>query len=122
MSALLDGELEPKRASQLQLEVASDAMLQVEFEELARVDASLRTMAQDAGFIPDVAFPAERAIARPLSSLVALSCALVLVRFLPKLIDIFALGIALQLTAAVMIAFTIVRLFRQQSSTVASTI
>ena len=122
LSALLDDELNPERASQLRSEVASDAMLRAEYEELARIDADLRAMADEASFLPKVELPAERATAWHLPTGVDVTCALVLVRFLPKLCEAVAGGIALQLMAAAIILLTGIRLCRQQSDTVAATI
>lgn len=62
LSALLDGELEPARAREVEALVAADPSLLAAFEQLEQVDQRLKALAQTACFAPRISWPTMRAI------------------------------------------------------------
>ena len=113
LSALLDGELDIERADEVRARIKSDPALRREYELLARLDARLSRAAADATFVPDVTLPvhAPRKISfKEWTTGIAVVLALITVRFLPKLIDLQILGVAVQLAACAGIAFLVMRL------------
>jgi anti-sigma factor RsiW len=58
LSALLDGELDPARARQIEAMIAADPVLSEEFEQLKQADNKLRSLAGAAAFHPRVRWPA----------------------------------------------------------------
>ncbi len=65
LSALLDGELDPRRAAEVQALIAADPGVGAEYESLRLADARLRTLAAPAQFQPRVALPAPAPRAAP---------------------------------------------------------
>jgi anti-sigma factor RsiW len=65
MSALLDGELDPSRARQVEALIAADPALAAQFEQLKRADHGLRSLAEAAAFAPEVRLPAVETPAVP---------------------------------------------------------
>lgn len=57
LSALLDGELDARRAAEVKALIAADAGVRAQYESLRRVDARLRSMAGPARFEPRVLLP-----------------------------------------------------------------
>jgi anti-sigma factor RsiW len=116
LSALLDGELDSQRAEVVRAAINADPALREEFDALARLDARLRSAAEEAAFMPDVSFPA--AAARQASAWhwpagVALVLALIAIRFLPKLAELPLFGISLQVAACAAVSFIVVRMVRE---------
>jgi len=58
LSALLDGELDPVRASEVEAMIAADPSVRAEFQRLQQADLHLRSIAEAAGFRPEVRWPA----------------------------------------------------------------
>lgn len=57
LSALLDGELDPARAAEVQTQIQDDPALRQEFEALSNSDAAWRAAAGSATFTPQVTLP-----------------------------------------------------------------
>lgn len=65
LSALLDGELDPRRAAEIQALIAADPAVRAEYDSLRLADARLRTLAGPARFAPWVSLPAPSPRASP---------------------------------------------------------
>jgi anti-sigma factor RsiW len=119
LSALLDGELDPAQAAQLQAEIAADAALRAQYEQLWQVDAGLRAIAEQAGFVSEITLPASesrQAEEWSWSAIAAVAVALLLVRFLPKLLDLALLGVGIQLATAAAVCGLVVKWSREHRS------
>ena len=113
LSALLDGELEPQRAAHVRARIEADPALRKEFGALVRLDAGLRGMAKEAALVPDISFPVNAAgnvsaLHWPVGAAVVL--AVIMIRFLPKLIDSPVFGVGLQVAACAAISFIIIKM------------
>ena len=58
LSALIDGELDPQRTSELKAQIAADPALRASFEALRDLDNRWRAAARTAAFIPQIRPPA----------------------------------------------------------------
>ena len=115
LSALLDGELDARRAREVRAAIEADPALREEFAALAGLDGWLRGAAEEAAFMPDVAFPAAVASEAPAwrwPAGVVVVLALVAARLLPKLAELPLFGIGLQLAACAAIALIVVTMAR----------
>jgi len=95
LSALLDGELDAERARQVEMQIAADPTLRMEFEVLRNSDAAWRHAAATAMFAPTVWLPAS---ARPLGQIsiaVMLAGVLIVLRIAPKLMGSLVFGFGL---------------------------
>lgn len=54
LSALLDGELHPARAREVEALVAADPLLSAEFEQLQRADQQLKAFAKNSAFAAEI--------------------------------------------------------------------
>ena len=91
LSALLDGELDPERASMVCQAIASDPVLRAEFEMLKRLDLAVAEAASTAAFEAGVVIPEEipqNHLLRSIAAFVPALCALLVVYILPKLLDL----------------------------------
>jgi anti-sigma factor RsiW len=116
LSALLDGELDPQRAEEVRACIESDPALREQFNALKQLDARLRRTAEQARFVPEIAFPAEPAGEAPAwqwAAGLAVVTALIGVRLLPKLVELAVFGLALQLAACAAIAFVVIGMARE---------
>lgn len=95
LSAFLDGELDPGRASEVGKQLADDPALRAEFEALEGWDAVWRTAAATGVFAPDVRLPTEASPITQGACFAILAASLVLLRMGPKLADAPTLGIGL---------------------------
>jgi anti-sigma factor RsiW len=117
LSALLDGELDPQRAAEVRACIESDPALRQQFDALTQLDVRLRRSAEQARFMPEIAFPAEPAREAPAwqwAAGLAVVVALIGVRLLPKLIELAVFGLALQLAACAAIAFVVIGMARER--------
>ena len=57
LSALLDGELDPARAREVEAMIAADPALAAEFERLKLADGHMRSIAEAAAFRPELRLP-----------------------------------------------------------------
>jgi|GEM_PF-2685452 len=111
LSALLDGELDPQRAEEVRACIDSDPALREQFNALNQLDARLWRTAEQARFMPEISFSAEPAGEMPAwqwAAGLAVVVALIGVRLLPKLVELAAFGLALQLAACGAIAFVVI--------------
>lgn len=112
LSALLDGELDPERASVVHRAIAGDPALRAEFELLERLDRSVAEAAATAAFQARVVIPKgipENRLPRSIAASGLLLAALPVVHFLPKLLDL-ALPMSMLLhfsTFALVMAWTV---------------
>lgn len=113
LSALLDGELEPGRAREVEMQIAADPALRAEFEALSEEDAVCRAAAKAAVFSPEVRLPENPRGAGWLTALALSIGGLIGVRIVLKLTgsDVLAFGLPaislmLVLAAVVWIART----------------
>ena len=58
LSALLDGELDARRAAEVEAAIAADPVLAAEYDSLRLADAHLRSIAGPAPFVPGIVWPA----------------------------------------------------------------
>lgn len=89
LSALLDGELDPERASMVRQAIASDPVLRAEFEMLKRLDRTVAEAAAAAAFEARVVIPEkvpQSHLLRSVAAFVPVLCALPVVYLLPKLL------------------------------------
>jgi len=89
LSALLDGELDPERASMVRQAIASDPVLRAEFEMLKRLDRTVAEAAAAAAFAARVVIPEmvpQSHLLRSVAAFVLALCALLVVYILPKLL------------------------------------
>lgn len=100
LSALLDGELESKRAAVVRAAIAADPALHAEYEALVRLDAGLVGAAAEAGFMPDIVLAPAAPSAPHWMAGLAVVVVLLGVRLLPKLMDLALVGVLLQIVAA----------------------
>ena len=113
LSALLDGELSAERAAEVRTNLATDPALSEEYEALLKLDAQIRGAAKAALFVPEIAIPMKDAAGDWHSAAgTATVLALLAVRFLPKFINVAALGLCLQLAAGAAMIFVIMRLLQ----------
>jgi anti-sigma factor RsiW len=105
LSAFLDGELDPERSREIEMQIESDPVLRAEFDELARTDVLWRAAAATAAFEPRVHLPMAANRWAWLAGFPALIGALLVLRMLPKFIEAPAFGFSLQAVAlAVLLA------------------
>ena len=91
LSALLDGELDPERASMVCQAIASDPVLRAEFEMLKRLDRAVAEAASTSAFEAGVVIPEvipQSHLLRSIAAFVPALCALLVVYILPKLLDL----------------------------------
>lgn len=91
LSALLDGELDPERASVVRQAIVSDPVLRAEFEMVKRLDRTVAEAAAAAAFEARVVIPEEipqSHLLRSVAAFVPALCALLVVYILPKLFDL----------------------------------
>jgi anti-sigma factor RsiW len=91
LSALLDGELHPERASVVRQAIVSDPVLRAEFEMLKRLDCTIAEAAAAAAFEARVIIPEEvpqSHLLRSVAAFVPALCALLVVYLLPKLLNL----------------------------------
>jgi anti-sigma factor RsiW len=116
LSALIDGELSPRRAEEVRLMVQADPALRAQFAILEKFDAQLWRAGEDAAFSAEITFPAEPLVARAFPMWlfgIGVALALVVIRLLPKLLELPALGVSLQLVAGTAILFFITKMTRE---------
>jgi anti-sigma factor RsiW len=97
LSALLDGELDPVRAREIEALIAADPALAAEFEQLKRMDGRLRSAASAAAFRPDIEWPAAEEPALPrwlVASLAAAAVAWAIGKVAPAMILAFGVNAA----------------------------
>jgi anti-sigma factor RsiW len=90
LSALLDDELPPARAREIEAQMQSDPALRDAYEALAGNDAAWRAAAATAAFAPAVQQGAKSW--RPYAAVLALAAALIVLRMAPKLLEAPQLG------------------------------
>jgi anti-sigma factor RsiW len=108
LSALIDGELSPGRAAEVREAIDRDPALRAELARLRDLDAAYRAAASSAAFTPAVSLPAERS-SSPAALALALA-ALLLLRFLPPLLDAPILRVALDAVALAAILVRVIAL------------
>lgn len=116
LSALIDGELSPERAEEVRVMLQTNPALREQFAVLGKFDAQLWRAGEDAAFSAEITFPAKPLVTGsvrmwPLGIGVAL--ALVVIRLLPKLIDLPTLGVSLQVAACAAILSIIIKMTRE---------
>jgi anti-sigma factor RsiW len=116
LSALIDGELSPQRAEEVRLMVQADPALRAQFAVLGKFDAQLWRAGEDAAFSAEITFPTEPLVARPFPMWllgIGVALALIVIRLLPKLLELPTLGVSLQLVAGTAILFFITKMTRE---------
>jgi anti-sigma factor RsiW len=120
LSALLDGELSPQRAREVEAAIARDPELRAAFGRLRALDARWRSMASTAAFRPETdlaraALPAGSNV-RNLHALRILGpvsvlalAALLVLRILPKLMDSMLMSTCLHAIALVVVLVCVLR-------------
>ena len=96
LSALIDGELDPRRAAEVEMQIAADRELRVAFEALRDMDDRWRTAARAIAFVPEVRLPARAAWNGRFMAL-AVAIALVVVRVAVRVIDTTTVAFAFQM-------------------------
>lgn len=115
LSGLLDGELDASRAKEVRRRIDEDPALRAEFEALVRMDQGLSREAEQAAFTPEIVFPAGEASESKTWSWpagMAIACGLLIVRFAPKLFDLAAMGIAVQIGLCAAVCFVVAAMVR----------
>ena len=114
LSALLDGELSPERAAEIERRMASDPALRTAFEALSDLDARWRTAARTAVFTPVIARPAPQ----PGTWMAAagIAAGLVVLRLVVRAIDVEGLAFALQAVVLAALLAGLVRMVRADQS------
>lgn len=112
LSALLDGELAPERAREVEQQIATDPALRSEFEALSGADAQWRSAAATAAFAPAVELPKDESRLGWVAAAVALIGGLVFLRAAPKLVDSLAFGFGLHALCLTVLLVVLVQLTR----------
>lgn len=123
LSALLDGELDSQRAEEVRALVQADPALREQLDALAMLDARLWRAGAQAAFSPEISFSAGAVSEAPAwhwpAGLVVV-LALIVVRLLPKLVELPIFGIGLQLAAFAAIVLIIIGMTRESEPLVNS--
>jgi len=114
LSGLLDGELEPERAREVEMQIATDPMLRAEFEAMSETDAIWRASAGAAAFSPDVALPADARGAGWLAVLAVSIGGLIVTRIILKLAGSNALAFGLPAISLMLLLAAVVGLARME--------
>jgi anti-sigma factor RsiW len=111
--ALLDGELEPDRAFEIEAQMAADPALRRQFEALSATDARWRLAAASAAFMPKVLMPVQvgaqaTGVVSWLPALVVAAGILIFARIVLKLAgsDAWILGVPLVSLALLIVGVT----------------
>lgn len=112
LSALLDGELEPGRAREVEMQIAADPALRAEFEAMSEADAIWRASAGAAAFSPDVQLPDGARSARWLAAFGLSIGGLIVVRIVVKLAGWDAFAFGLSAISLMLLVAAVVRLGR----------
>jgi anti-sigma factor RsiW len=102
LSALIDGELPPGRAREIEVLIAADPGLRAEYEALRGLDARWREAAGAAMFTPTVQLPPERARV-PVAGVAAVVLVLLLARIGGKFLESLGPMLLLNLAALALI-------------------
>lgn len=116
LSALLDGELDPRRAEEVRALIQADPALRAEFDTLAKLNAQLSVAAEQMAFMPEVSFSATATSKTPSwhwGAGLAVVLALVVVRLLPKFVEQPVFGIGVQLAVCAAIAIIVLGMARE---------
>jgi anti-sigma factor RsiW len=116
LSALLDGELDPRRAEEVRALIQADPALRAEFDALAQLDSRLSAAAAETAFTPEVSFPESETSGSPAwqwGAGLAVVVALIIIRLLPKVVELPLFGIGLQLAACAAIAIVVLAMARE---------
>ncbi len=106
LSALLDGELDPRRAAEVERQIASDPELGAAFDALRQADGLWRSQAGAARFAPRIDLPPSPTHAHArLAMGVGVAAMLVALRVVVRGVD--AVEVAFGLQAVVMVAVLI---------------
>ena len=95
LSALIDGELDPRRAEEVEMQIAADPHLRATFEALRDLDARWRAAARSGAMAPQVRLPAP-VLRMGWMWRLAVAAALVGVRVAMRMVDASAIAYALQ--------------------------
>jgi anti-sigma factor RsiW len=114
LSALIDGELDPRRAAEVEMQIAADRELRAAFEVLRDLDDRWRASARTAAFVPQVRLPA-RARWNGRFMTLAVAIALVGVRAAVRMIDTTTIGFAFQFLVLVAVLARIIWLERKDA-------
>lgn len=123
LSALLDGELDAERAAHVRAMIEADPELRREYAALAQLDARLRHAAEASAFTPHITGSLGNVPSRARWCWVAgaaMVLGLLIVRFLPKFIDVTALSLCLQIAAWAAMLVVMLRLTRASEPLAAS--
>jgi anti-sigma factor RsiW len=114
LSALIDGELDPQRAAEVEIQIAADRELRVTIETLRNFDDRCRASARTVAFVPQVRLPAP---ARRNGWFVALAVAIALVgaRTAVRMIDTTTIAYAFQVLVLAAVLAGIVWLERKDA-------
>jgi anti-sigma factor RsiW len=96
LSALIDGELDARRAAEVEAQIASDEGLRATFESLRDLDSRWRAAARTVVLAPQVHLPAPARWSGGWIPAIAIAAALVSVRIATRLIDTTTMAFALQ--------------------------
>lgn len=120
LSALIDGELDPARAAIVRAAIHADPELAAQFQGLNALDEALRMTATEAAFSPVFTLPATTeaaAISWRWPASIAAILMLVVVRLLPKLIELPLLGLMAQLLVLGTVIVVVMRMARETDLT-----
>jgi anti-sigma factor RsiW len=95
LSALIDGELDPQRADEVESQIAADPHLRATFETLRDLDERWRTAARTGALAPRVSLPAP-AFWKGWAWVLVVAAALAGVRVAVRLVDTTTIAYALQ--------------------------
>jgi anti-sigma factor RsiW len=113
LSGLLDGELDEERAMLVRAQIEADTELGAEYAALLRLHVRLHSAADAVAFLPEVAGPtliAKEAGEWHWAAGGAAVLGLMLVRLVPKFIDLAGFGLSLQLVVAAVVIAAIVKM------------
>ena len=102
LSALIDGELDPQRAAEVEMMIAANQELRLEFEAMRKLDERWRVAAREKAFTPRVRLPVSARWKGWVGD-VAVSAALVGMRIAVRVADTTTIAFALQMIALAMV-------------------
>jgi anti-sigma factor RsiW len=95
LSAFIDGELNPQRAAEVEIQIAANRELRATFEALRDLDDRWRASARTVAFVPQIRLPAS-ATWNSRFMTVAVTIALVGIRVAVRMIDTTMIAFAFQ--------------------------
>jgi anti-sigma factor RsiW len=116
LSGYLDGELAPDRLREVEAALARDSSLRADYEVLANADRAWKSIARSAEFVPRTQLRSARSLTNSRFAIATVLVLLVVLRMMPKVIDVVAWGIVLHAAALVLLLQWVVRMARESQN------